>query len=528
MDEARDWLLHPQRRWKQRRRLTDLLKEIDEYSRERDPAENAESSPPANEEIRLHAVWMAESYPLSFFDVLLDAVRRLTADGRHVGDPPVERIEESLRLGGSGWFPLGPVVSPGSPLYAHASPIKTALPADVEYAHASVHYLVPSHAVLVVSFVLDDVGSRRVEQTLRATYRSYATERGDWTAVHSPANQKRAAVRVKRGEQLTELTSFFEREAPGLFAGAARPLPSIEFWTTKERTPFEEDREAGRRRSLNDFIQLLGWVAWTNTWRGPDSLTLKEAPLTGDDFWSRAPNLQLVARQADLFAGEDLKMYGGPSREAYVNRLKDSVDPLAAALALTETFRFYDAELVSSRRRLRDAQSRSLRRRVKATVAVQDRLLRQHADVDAIARGVARWKDDLLPLLRHHTVDFEGWLPPALRNAGGGEQLVKRKGGWPRRWLARLKSGVGEPEQLEAKQGRPPRETWLESQTREILARSEHVVGGSREISDVVRTISETTSAQASLRLQRQIAVLTWALAAIGIATLIVVIVTAK
>jgi hypothetical protein len=35
-------------------------------------------------------------------------------------------------------------------------------------------------------------------------------------------------------------------------------------------------------------------------------------------------------READLFAGEDLKMYGGRSREAYVNRLRDSVDPLAA------------------------------------------------------------------------------------------------------------------------------------------------------------------------------------------------------
>jgi len=531
MTDGREWLLHPRQRWQARRRHADMLREIDEYRRERDPAENAESAPPASEEIRLHAVWGAESYPLSFIDVLLDAVRRLTAQGRYgPWEPPAERIEQSLRLGGSGWIPLGPVVSPGSRFYAHASPIEVVLPRYVEYGHASVHYSVPSHAVLVVTFVLDDAGSRRVEESLRATYHSYATGHGNWTTIHDPANQKREAVRAKRAEQLAELATFFAREAPGLFASDGRQVPSIEFWTTREREPFEEDQEEGRRRSLNDFIQLLGWITWTNIWRGPHGLTLKEAPLTGDDFWS-SPNLQLVAREAELFAGKDLEMYGGRSREAYVNRLKDSIDPLAAVLALTETFRFYDAELVSSRRRLREAQSRSLRRRVKATIAVQDRLLRQHADVDALARGVQQWKDDLLPLLRHTTIDFERWLPMSLRDSNARDQAAGSRTARPKRGRARLTRRSEEPTQVESTEARrrrdPPR-TWLETQAREIRVRAEHVVGGSREISDVVRASSETTSAQASLRLQRQVALLTWALLIIGAAMLIVVIVTAK
>lgn len=527
MSAARDRFLHPRREWQRRRRHKRHLKEIAEYHSETDPAENAESSPPANEAIRLHAVWLAESYPPSFFDSLLNAVARLTTDSRHSsGAPPAERIEEALRLGNSGWFPLGPVVPPGSPLYAYLPPMKSALPVDAEYAHASIHYLVPSHAIFVMCFVLNENASRRVEDTLRATYQTYTSPHGNWNAIHRPANQKRDAIRDTRSQHLADLTTFFGREAPGLFVSDARPLPSIEFWTTKEREPFQERGEVPRT-SLHDFIELLGWVVWTNVWHGPENLALKQAPLTGDDFWSRAPNLQLVAREHDLFAGEKLEAYGGRTREAYVNRLEDSIGPLAALFSLSETFRFYEAELVDLRRRLGVAQTQSLRQRVKATGAVQDRLLRQHADVDAISRGVRLWKDDLLRVLRRHTIDFDRWAPPSVRERGDDEPRPDRDPSRLRRRLARL-GGTKKAETEESLNRRWPRETWLQTQSRGIIARADYVVVGSREISDIVRTISETTSAQASLRLQRWVAILTWVLVGIGVATLVVVIVTAQ
>lgn len=519
--ETRAWLLHPRQRWQQRRRRSEQLREFVDYARERDPVENADSTPPASEEVRLHAVWIAESYPPSFFEALVDAVRRLTVESRRPGGaPPAEQLEAALRSGRSGWLPLAPIVSPGSPLYALASPIKVGLPAGVEYGHASLHYLVPSHAALVVCFVLDETASKEVEDALRAAYESYATKRGGWTTIHSPANQKREAVRARRAKQLDDLSTFFQREAPGLFTDGRHVLPSIEFWTTKERTPFDEEGKLRGRESLHDFIQLLGWIAWADVWRGPYNLTLKEASLGADGLWSHAPNLQVAACEAELFPGENLDMYGGRSREGYVNHLRDSLDPLVAALALTETFRFYEEELVASRQRLREAQRRSLRRRVKATVAVQDRLLRHHADVDAVARGVTRWKDDLLPVLRFNTIDFERWLPPSLRDADSAEPPEGKRSRLRRLIRRPRKRDTGAEEK---RRPRPPRESWLEAQAREILERAAHVVGGSREISDVVRTISETTNAQANLRLQLQVAILTWVLAAIGIATLIVV-----
>jgi hypothetical protein len=160
-----------------------------------------------------------------------------------------------------------------------------------------------------------------------------------------------------------------------------------------------------------------------------------------------------------------------------------------------------------------------------ATATAQDRLLRQHADVDAVARGVGRWKNDLLPLLRHHGVDFERWLPGGIRD--DGEPQAQSGQAWPKRLLARL-SRYDQPEPARAVRRRLPAERWLDAQARESLLRAEHVVGGSREISDVVRAISETTATQVGLRLQRQVAILTWVLAAIGVATLVVVIATAE
>jgi hypothetical protein len=466
---------------------------------------------------------MAESYPPSFFDSLLKAVRRLAAETRYASDA-VEWLEETFQLGTSGWFSLGPIVPPGSDSYGYASPIRTTLPSHVEYVHASLHCLVPRHVMLVACFVLDDLGSCASEEILRRSFRSYTIERKDSTTIHGPANQKREAVRASRDQQLADLATLLRHEMPGLFASDVRPFPSIEFWTTKERTPFNDDRSEPRS-SLHDFIRLLGWVVWTNVWRGPHSLTLREAPLSGDDLDGGSRNLQLVVREDALAASKDFNAYGGPTREAYVNWLDDLIHPLTSISALTETFRFYDSELLASMRHLRDAQETPLRRRVSATAAVQEQLLRHHADVDVVARGVAVWGDHLLPMLKRHTIDFERWSPLPRADALPTESSPHRKRVPGFDWLTRL---ARRTERAKPPDGVPDprkRDTWLETQARTIAAQAERVVSGSREITEVVRAMSEMSSAQASLRLQRQVAVLTWVLAAIGVATLMVVIV---
>ena len=362
MDHLRDWLLHPRRTRTARRRLARALEEDAKFRRTRDPIENEESTPPNDEEIRLRAVWMAESYPLSFADLLVDSVSQLTRDNPTViGEAPGVQLEQALRSGRSGWIPLGTFVRPGHHRFVGSSPIEVPLPRDVDYGHGSLHFMLPSHIVLVSCFVLDEPGSRRVERALRANYVSHTVRSGRVLVTKTPANQKRDAVTTTRSQQLSEMAKFFHREAAGLFSNAGRDLPAVEFWTTKQRKPFDDNQ----RRSIHDFIQLLGWVTWIDVWQGPENLTVKEAPVRSDDYWTLPANRQIVAREHEIFPRDDLAMYGGRSNEAFVNRLQDHIAPLVAALAVAETFRFYDSEVVASRRRLRDAQKQALHRRVR-------------------------------------------------------------------------------------------------------------------------------------------------------------------
>ena len=72
------------------------------------------------------------------------------------------------------------------------------------------------------------------------------------------------------------------------------------------------------------------------------------------------------------------------------------------------------------------------------------------------------------------------------------------------------------PNERHPDQSRHSLEHWL---TRSPAA-LQHSPKGSRELTNVVRAMSETTSAQANLRLQRQLAFLTWVLIALAIVTL--------
>ena len=147
--------------------------------------------------------------------------------------------------------------------------------------------MLPSQIVLVSCFLPDEAASRRVDQALRANYVSHTVRSGRGLVRETPANQKRDAVTKTRSRQLSEMAEFFHREAAGLFSSAGRDLPAVEFWTTKQRKPFD-DHPVNQQESIHDFIQLLGWVASIDVWRGPENLTLKEAPVRSDDYLDTA------------------------------------------------------------------------------------------------------------------------------------------------------------------------------------------------------------------------------------------------
>jgi hypothetical protein len=523
----RNWL-QPLERRREKKRVAERLRSVAEGAKAIDPQENAASTPPENEEVRLQAVWLAESYPAAYSDPLLDKLR-LLAGGKSGttarGAEAVAWLEEALRSGGAGWASLGAIVTPGSDLFAHTDPIEIELPPGVRYALGGVHLFVPSHALLVVCFVLDELASKRVENVLRAYYHTYGVPHGRWTTIHGPFNQKCDAVRAERRAQLEELGSFFERHLPGLFSASesfGSTLPSIEFWTTKQVKPFDEDRHPVTLDSMHSFIQTLDWRRSMDAWEAPDGLTLIAASTTGDRH-RNVHSLQLVARECELFASDDLQAWGGRDQDGYINRLSYGVNGLLAVWAFNSTTRFYESEMIALRQRLRLGQRQSPRRRVRGIHEVHEHLLDQRSDVEALARGVARAKDVLLVNFRSRSFDLSRWLPPHLREPSDDELRQQ-----PESRLRRLASRLvrrGDDNSIDEgsrRRLRSHRYSWLEVQALEISERAEELHGTSREIGEIAVAMVEATSAQANLRLQRQIAILTWLLAIVGVVTLVV------
>jgi hypothetical protein len=476
--------------------------------------------------VRLHAVWLAESYPASYLESLLGNVRRLapgTGGGFSQSARGVEWLEEALRTGGSGSSNLGPIVPRGSTDFAYAEPIEADLPNGVRYALAELDLFIPSHAVLVICFVLDENSSRRVEETLRADYRTHGVPHGRSISIHGPFDQKTRAARAQRHQKLAELGAFFAHELPGRFcANDAEPatLPSLEFWTTKEIKPFDEEHRDNAWDAMHSFIAAMAWRRSFDSWEVAKNVTLQHAP-AGRERQRDARALQLVARERELFPDDDLQHSGGRTREGYVNRLSDGVNGLLAVWALSCTTQLYESELITLRQRLRQAQREKPRRRVRAIHDVQSQLLAERTDVESLARGIERTQESLLARFRMHSFDLSRWIPPH-RRAGAVDAAAPEVS--PRRRLVGIFRRTRQPLAPEPTRIVSTPYSWLELQNLGIRERAQNLVDTSRELTEVALAMIETAGVQANLQLQTRIRFLTWVLVILTAATLLVAI----
>ena len=224
-----------------------LKRSLSEF-RKRDSKENAESTPPEGESIRLVCLWAAELYSPSYTDDLIRSFRTLGWHRRRasVSSNPIGWLEGLHRAheGGS-WMNLGrlvPSISAGSyiPGTAHEVP----LPPHVDYAFAGIRSITSSLNCITVCFVFKDDSttgySSIYDRTLRTVYRTEVirTRRG-WT-YQTPRRQKHERIRQIRRDLSGEALNWFKKHLPGLFSsGILRgQMPTCEFITTQVAEPF--------------------------------------------------------------------------------------------------------------------------------------------------------------------------------------------------------------------------------------------------------------------------------------------------
>ncbi len=130
-----------------------------------DVEENAEGTPPDDEEIRLHAIWVVEAYPPSRIDNLKNGLELLGGNYEPIYNPgPGDWLADSrLQSWGGGWRNMG-LIAPKSDSGLVGADHRADLPAGVQYVEGALHQVLPSVTIAVFCFVFAEGAGHRQDR----------------------------------------------------------------------------------------------------------------------------------------------------------------------------------------------------------------------------------------------------------------------------------------------------------------------------------------------------------------------------
>jgi hypothetical protein len=174
-----------------------LAADLEWHRREVDPGENEETNPPADERIETCCIWVTECYPPSHAAALLSGLNELGWNKRRPIDPYGDEVTGWLERARGGpysraWLNLRHFVRKEEEKRFLGSDVRVAqLPEGVDYAYGYVRNLRPSLTILTMQFVLDEHGSKSLEDTVRGSFETRLEGRDGERYFASVANQKR-------------------------------------------------------------------------------------------------------------------------------------------------------------------------------------------------------------------------------------------------------------------------------------------------------------------------------------------------
>jgi hypothetical protein len=290
--------------------------------RERDPSENAETSPDPDDGSNLQCIWALEFYTPSEIDGLRNGLSKLgwtEGDSLRPDRNLLSWLEES-RSGrwASGYMHVGDLLPPGRTKFPFSD--RTApLPDNVDYASAYLFNISSSITCLVVCFVLEEAYGKVFDDALRKSYETKfeRLDRG-WTIV-SPRSHKERQVQDIRGSLRRAVTSWFRIHLPGVFSAKYHEgsVPTCEF-TVLQGAPF-----SSQAQSKATYLQLLEIDGSFDAWQTPEFPGLRFIwPLKS----ARADGFHaaLVAEQMSLDV-TDMRHYRGRDRGAYLAKITNEL-----------------------------------------------------------------------------------------------------------------------------------------------------------------------------------------------------------
>ena len=455
-----------------------MIESVDEF-REFDPKDNARTSPPNNESIDLLCVWAVDIYTPAEMDDLRRRLLRFETESRKsmiMGRNPRSMLEDLFRANiGGYWVDLGILVPKGDSRQGWFERREADLPASVSYAKMKVLSISPSVIGVVVCFAFDESFSGRFDEALRMDRTTYGVEDQGGIIFHGPENQKRESIGGIRDDVSQLATTWFRSTIPGVFSsglGSGR-LPTCELVTLRATEPLPAVGQTSYPEDL--YLNILGlghdWDTWTDS-HFPD---LKFATRVESESGPRFHSVLAINEQS--WANADINGYGSEPRGSLVNYATQFMPEVVSSWALWALL----VGLTERVNRLRNSTN--------------------------FRTGRHNSAERILERFQEHISDLS-------YAAAVSSDLSQES--FPPRYITRI-----------TRQFKPAREDWHPPNTNLATALGDSIKDQAQRLRvvdqallDQLSSLGSTIAARENVRLQKRVAILTWVMVVLTVASI--------
>jgi hypothetical protein len=349
-------------RWRNRR---DAFRDMEEHAASREGEDNARSTPPPEEDIRVHSIWMMECFTPSTIAGLLRGLEKTGLDQDPISwasdHKPLAWVLRSRTGVWGGWTKVGRFSRIATPWS-----IRGPLPTGTSGVDLELHSVAPSVTVLIARFDLDDDLSNSLNVAMRRRYRARIVKRPKrGTITEEPVDTvKLEAIRDARLALHRRCAGWMAENFPGVFArqpSSKKTHPAWTFISLTQATPFPPIDQS----DVEPYLRILGLGQEIDVWRHDALPGIRIGAPSRDD---KQDEMTVAGRWDDLFSEDLLKHRGGKTPHAMSSLLHDELQRTFALWALGSLLRRYQAGVAKLRDELAQSTSRStrtVRRRLK-------------------------------------------------------------------------------------------------------------------------------------------------------------------
>jgi hypothetical protein len=443
------------------RQLRAFRKEARSFYAKNDPIENLETTPPDEERISFRCLWTIEYFTPSSIRSLEEGIVERDWDRLGLGGGKLLATVRNWRQGtGGGWHVVGSFGPPQNRRPGLAE--EAGFPQGVEAASLEVHSVTPGITALLGMFVMNEEGSRGIDDALRHNYSTQLERVRGGQSILQPGMLKERASRQLQRDAAKRCFKWMTNGMRGAFSSTPDLAPCWAFVTFAQARPFSDQR--------THYLQAVGASGDFEAWYSRD--------LPGLRFSS--PSYYPADDDSVLMAANDEDLAADPARpdNERLHRLNLQFHRTIVAWGVTRL-------LAADRRRLADvrhaiALTAKTRRGATARLfSARESLLTEGADIRHSVIHLRRYSENK-EAFTYDMPEFEPVRPEVWRDPTSYPETVRL----------------------------------ITSEQAEILGELE------AEVRELLTTSSAVESAAVNLRLQRTLLWLTFALVALGLATI--------